>query len=30
MKAALVLFEQQENQEGVEIATAWLKEYRAD
>ena len=30
MKAALVLFEQQENQEGVEIATAWLKEYRAN
>ena len=27
MKAALVLFEQQENQEGVQIATAWLKEY---
>ena len=30
MKAALVLFEQQENQEGVEIATAWLREYRTN
>jgi tetratricopeptide (TPR) repeat protein len=30
MKAALVLFEQQENQEGVQIATAWLKEYSAN
>jgi tetratricopeptide (TPR) repeat protein len=29
MKAALVLFEQQENPEGVKIATAWLKEYGA-
>jgi tetratricopeptide (TPR) repeat protein len=30
MKAALVLFEQQENQQGVEAATAWLKVYSAD
>jgi Tfp pilus assembly protein PilF len=30
MKAALALFEQQENQQGVEIAAAWLREYSAN
>jgi tetratricopeptide (TPR) repeat protein len=30
MKAALVLFERQENTEGVEIASAWLREYSAN
>ncbi len=30
MKAALVLFEQQENKEGVEIAATWLREYSAN